>query len=182
MPLPPEPFQPQKGCAPLEDLHVWVKADQDFLPGYSRDRPLNANFKASVQLIGSTQDSGKNLTWGRTSDGIGYLNVHGLSDSNLPDHVDAALEELADTWAMVVDLRFNGGGDENLARKIAGRFVDAERVYSKNQYRNGPKHDQLGPVLDRKFGPLGPWRESASPVGPGVCRCQSPGIRSTAGG
>ena len=57
---------------------------------------------------------------------------------------------------MIVDLRFNGGGDELLARAVAARFVDKKRVYSINQYRDGPKHDQLGPKLEREVEPRGP--------------------------
>jgi len=63
-----------------------------------------------------------------------------------------------------VDLRFNGGGDELLARRLAGRFLDRERVYSTNQYRAGKKRDALGNVLDRTFEPRGPWRYSAPVV------------------
>ena len=150
--------------AHLQDLHVWVKAGDDFVPGYTRERPGNGNWQGSVAQIGSTQDGGKNLTWGRTSDGLGYLNVSGLSDQGLPDHVDRALEALADTWGLILDLRFNGGGDEVLAMKIAGRFLDETRVYSLNQYRNGPKHHQLGPVLERRVEPRGPWRYQAPVV------------------
>lgn len=150
--------------AHLEDLHVWVKAGEDWLPGYTRDRPLNGNWKASQTLASATQKAGDNLFWGRTEDGIGYLGVHGLSDTKLPDHVDAALERLADTWALVVDLRFNGGGDELLARGVAGRFVDEERVYSKNKYRAGSKHNSFGPTHERRFTPRDPWRYEAPVV------------------
>ena len=149
--------------AQLEDLHVWVKAGEDWLPGYQRERPLNASWNGSLAALGSSTAAGDNLTYGRTQDGIGVLNVSGLEDEQLPAQVDAALEELGDTWALVIDLRFNGGGDEGLAQQIAARFVDQERVYSKNQYRSGSPHDALGPVLERKFAPRGPWRYE-SPV------------------
>jgi hypothetical protein len=145
--------------ANLEDLHVWVKCGDDILPGYSRPRPLNASWKGSLAQIGSeVRDTEHDLVWSRTKDGIGYLNVRALEDEALPSAFDAALDELADTWGLVIDLRFNGGGGEDLAAAIAGRFVDQERVYSKNQYRIGPGHDQLGEVLERRFAPRGPWR------------------------
>ena len=150
--------------AHLEDLHVWVKAGDDWLPGYARDRPLNANWNASHSLANATQKGGDNLMWGRTDDGIGYLNVTGLNDAELPQHFDSALEQLSDTWGLVIDLRFNGGGGENLARDIAARFVDEERIYSLNQYRDGPAHDDLGQRLERRFAPRGPWRYEAPVV------------------
>jgi hypothetical protein len=143
--------------ANLENLHVWVKAGDDWLPGYTRDRPLNANWDAIEQAVGPLAKAGTNLHWGRKGK-IGYLNVHGLSDPKLPEQFDAALEGLKDTRKLIVDLRFNGGGDELLARQVAGRFVDKERVYSKNRYRSGPRHDDLGKELPRAFKPRGPWR------------------------
>ena len=147
----------------LEDLHVWVKAGEDWLPGFRRERPLNASWKASQRAFPDWQMAGDELFWGRTSDGIGYVNVVGLNHADLPERFDSVLEKLADTWALVLDLRFNGGGDELLARPMAGRFADVSRVYSKNRYRDGPRHDQLGPVLERRFEPRGPWRYE-SPV------------------
>ena len=147
----------------LQDLHVWVRCGDDGLPGWAPDRPLNGSWKGSEKVIGGFTDAHHGLFWGRTPDGIGYLNVSQLEDQELPAAFDATLDALADTFGLVVDLRFNGGGDELLAQALAGRFIDQERVYSTNQYRSGPKHDDLGAVLQRKCAPRGPWRYE-SPV------------------
>jgi hypothetical protein len=150
--------------ASLEDLHVWVQCGEDVLPGYSRPRPQNASWDGSFFVLdGGRNDTGHDLVWGRTKDGIGYLNVHALTDTGLTAAFDEALEALADTWGLVLDLRFNGGGGEDLAQALAGRFIDVERVYSKNRYRIGPKHEQLGDAYERRLGPRGPWRYE-SPV------------------
>jgi len=148
----------------LQDLHVWVAAGKDFAPGFDRPRPLNASWKATQVVASASQQAGNDLAWGRTEDGIGYLCLWGLRDPELATRVDEALEGLADTWGLVLDLRFNGGGDELLGRSVAGRFLDRERVYSLNQYRAGPAHDDLGPKLERKAAPRGPWRYQAPVV------------------
>ncbi|HVS18983.1 MAG TPA: S41 family peptidase [Planctomycetota bacterium] len=150
--------------AHLEDLHVWVRVGEQFVPGYNRERPLNGNWNATQKLANARQKSGDQFVWGITDDGIGYLGVHGLGDQKLPERVDQALERMAETWALIVDLRFNGGGDEIMAQQIAGRFVDRERVYSTSQYRDGPDLDDLGPRFDRTFAPRGPWRYEAPVV------------------
>jgi carboxyl-terminal processing protease len=150
--------------AHLEDLHVWVMCGEESLRGYTRDRPLNGNWKATRARLTEAKEAGREVVWGRTKEGLGYIGVHGLTDQELAMHVDAALESLRETKGLIVDLRFNGGGDELLARSFAGRFADEPVVYSKNRYRVGPKHDQLGPVLDRVLEPRGPWRYEAPVV------------------
>jgi hypothetical protein len=142
----------------LQDLHAWVRCGDEFLPGYSRPRPLNASYKAVQNTIAPLHESEHDHRFGRSEDGIGYVMIYELNDAQLGEAFDATLEQLADCWALIVDLRFNGGGDELLAREVAGRFVDKPRVYSLNQYRNGPKHADLGPKLERSFEPRGAWR------------------------
>ncbi|MGA2615995.1 MAG: S41 family peptidase [Thermoguttaceae bacterium] len=61
------------------------------------------------------------------------------------------------TKGLILDLRFNGGGSEPLGCQIAGRLLDRRRVYSLSQYRNGPRHTDLGPKSERAGGPAGPW-------------------------
>jgi peptidase S41-like protein/tricorn protease-like protein/Big-like domain-containing protein len=142
----------------LEDLHVYVTVDGEYIPGYSRDRPLNANPKALPRLIGEITETGHDLDWGRTEDGIGYVNIHQLSDSALPGTFDELLAEMADTSGLILDLRHNGGGAEPLGCAIAGRLLDRPRVYSVSQFRDGPEHTDLTPKYERTCGPEGPWR------------------------
>lgn len=139
--------------AHLEDLHISVRAGQEWIPGFARPRPLNANLRAIEPLLGVKPERRGDLSFARTADGIGYVNVFKLSRRDLPDTFDQALAELDDTQALIIDLRFNGGGSEDLATRIAGRFVDRPRVYSLNQYRDGPGHDNLGKRFERIVSP-----------------------------
>ncbi|HKX46333.1 MAG TPA: S41 family peptidase, partial [Planctomycetota bacterium] len=150
--------------AGLEDLHAWVRVDGTYVPGYSRTRVLNGNWAADQERLEGMRGDGPNLWVARTQDNLGYLNVHGLADPELPGRVDAALEKLGDTWGLVLDLRYNGGGDEALAQQIAARFLDAEVVYAKHRFRGGPGLRELGPVNERTLAPRGPWRYAAPVV------------------
>jgi len=149
--------------AHLEDLHAWVRVGGEYVLGYNRLRPLNANWEALKAAVPDLEETKQDLAWGRTADNIGYINVYRLGYGRLAKAFDEVLEKLSDTWALIIDLRFNGGGDEMLARKVAGRFLDQKRIYSLNQYRSGPKHTDLGPKLERVCEPRGPWRYE-SPV------------------
>ena len=148
---------------PLDDLHIDVSVDGEWIQVATRDRPQNGSWDAVRAQLVDLVDTKQDCFYGRTRDDVGYVNVYQLGDKELPKRFDEALEKLGHTWAMIVDLRFNGGGDELLAREIAGRFVDRERVYSVNRYRSGSRRDQHGPWLERKFSPRGPWRYE-SPV------------------
>jgi Peptidase family S41/Tricorn protease C1 domain len=146
----------------LEDLHVYVKVDGQYMPGFNRPRMLNASQKACEKLIGDITFTDHSLGWGKTEDGIGYISVNKLTDEAMPDDFDEVLEKMEDTKGLIIDLRYNGGGGEPLGQQVAGRFLDRPRVYSLSQYRNGPKHTDLTEKKERTCEPAGPW----SYVGP----------------
>ncbi len=142
----------------LEDLHVYVAVDNSYVPGYNRPRFLNANPAALPRFVHKITETGRGLHWGRIDDGIGYINIDRLSDDALPQTFDEAIEQMGKAKGLILDLRYNGGGSEPLGCQIAGRLLDRPRTYSLSQFRNGPKHTDLGPKDERSCGPDGPWR------------------------
>lgn len=150
--------------AHLCDLHVWVTCGEEGVPCYRRNRPLNGDLDAVRAMLGRLTDSHKDAMWGRTDDGLAYLNIYALEKPELPQVADEMLEMLSDSWGLVIDLRFNGGGGEDLGQQIAGRFLDRPVLYSRHQYRSGPAHTDLGAMRDRVVRPRGPWRWQAPVV------------------
>jgi len=150
--------------AHLEDLHISVTAGGEWLQVYNRMRPHNSNWNEVKSQVEDLKDSGLGIAWGQAPSNIGYINIWNLSSGGLSDAFDDALEGLGRTRGLILDLRFNGGGDEALGRRIAGRFADKEFVYSISRYREGGGHDELGPELPRKLEPRGPWRYEAPVV------------------
>jgi len=145
----------------LQDLHVWVRVDGNWVPGFNRMRMLNANWQVTKARLSNLEETKNGIAWATAPYDIGYINVWNLSSDGMVDAFDTALEGLAGTKALVIDLRFNGGGDEELGRMLAGRFLDKERTYGLNQYRAGEARDALGETFERKFEPRGPWRYEA---------------------
>jgi hypothetical protein len=151
---------------PLRDLHVHVWVGDDAVPTYFRSRSYNGNWQATQALLGGkVNDTGQDLIWARTKDDIGYVDVLALEKRGVVAAFDQALESLATTWGLVIDLRGNGGGGEDLALEMAGRIVDEQRVYSVDSFRKEGSSSRLdlGPKLERRCAPRGPWRYS-SPV------------------
>ncbi len=143
----------------LEDLHAWVILGQsEHLPVYDRPRPLNGSPQALGRYVPDLTDLARGLAWGRAEGDIGYIAVFGLRDESAVALFDEALEDLRDTDGLVLDIRFNGGGNEALAQRMVGRLVDETRVYAGQRFRDGPAHDDLTDPTWRTLEPVGLWR------------------------
>ncbi len=147
----------------LEDTNLSIWAGEGPVPSYRRVLPGNSNWKAIEDSLSDLQ-RGKGLAWARTGNGLGYINVASLVTEDVDVDLDEALEALSDTVGLIVDLRSNAGGDEDAARRMAGRFLDEQRVYGLRRYRSGPEHDELGSMMKRTIRPRGPWRYEAPVV------------------
>ncbi|MGH1345793.1 MAG: S41 family peptidase [Nannocystales bacterium] len=110
----------------------------------------------------SPQGGGGTMMWGMLGGSVGYLAYFAFDPDN-PDaelnELDAALEAFADADAMVVDLRYNEGGNDRYALDVASRFFDEERVVFQKSARDGGSLTEavqvtLGPAEGDTF--LGP--------------------------
>lgn len=98
---------------------------------------MNEALDAALAGLADAQvDATGSVAWGTLDSGTGYLlltQFFGLTaDGNarterdaLVAALDQAIADLADVESLVIDLRFNEGGDEDLAVSAAGYFVDA---------------------------------------------------------
>ena len=145
---------------PLRDLHVWLTVAGNQVPVFNRERMANANPAAFRHLLGREINRSGSIQWTITSDRIGFIACYNWNGSDLPKQFDAVLEKMggANTVGLVIDVRLNGGGSEDLAREVAGRFLQNEFVYAYSQFRNGPGHTNLTEKFERRVKPRGPWR------------------------
>src|SRR5258708_3620286 len=114
--------------ANLQDLHVAVRVNGFEIPGFVRRYRLNANRQALPRLVGNVVAASRDLAWCVTENGIGYIAVDRLADQNLPKQFGDVLARMDQTRGLVVDLRYNGGGNEQLASEISGSFHDRGRT------------------------------------------------------
>ena len=68
------------------------------------------------------------------------------------------MEQMRNTRGLIVDVRWNSGGDSELAKYVAARFVDSTLIYSYYRYRNGPNRTDLTEKIEQTVSPRGPWR------------------------
>lgn len=69
---------------------------------------------------------------------IGYIAIRTFAnDANIVEQFDNALEELKDANGLIIDVRYNGGGDTAIARPIMGRFIKEKKPYAQMAKRKG---------------------------------------------
>ena len=141
---------------------------------------INAEF-----LNGCGNLAGNNVViWEMIAPGVGYLNIlklFGLHSSELgktatdlpprrPDHarflredldaieviMDRVMADLYECEAIIIDVRVNGGGFDNVGMAIANRFADKRRLAFTKHARNGsgvtpPQEFFIEPSGDRPF-------------------------------
>jgi hypothetical protein len=119
------------------DIHITLELGAERFASHKRAIPPNVNIDTLRKLVPNWEKRSKRVVSGRFEDGIGYILI-ATWEREYADDIEAAyaaLDDLHDTKALIVDVRFNAGGDEGLAQKFAGCFVDRPVVYSKHVYR-----------------------------------------------
>ncbi|MGE0481242.1 MAG: S41 family peptidase [Phycisphaerae bacterium] len=141
------------------DVHLWLEAGPARFATYERRYAANYDLGLLMKLVPDWKERGANVRSGRFDDGIGYIQILGWPTERHEalEPALAALDELRDAPALVIDVRANGGGDESIAKRFAGRFVTQRAVYSKNVYRDASKPEGFtSPGFDRVVEPIAP--------------------------
>jgi hypothetical protein len=121
-----------------EDAHVWVEAGDMTIGTRTNSSPPNFDFQSLKAAVPGWAEGAGGIVTGRFEDGIGYVAFSACTKEQA-DAIDAAIDDLKDTKALVLDVRFNGGGDEAASQRVAGRFVKKAAVYSRDRIREGGK-------------------------------------------
>jgi C-terminal processing protease CtpA/Prc len=85
------------------------------------------------------------IWYGKLPGNIGYIRMDVFADPKkfLGDAFDEILNELKDCQGIVFDIRKLEGGEDRLAKYVAGRFAAEVKLYMTSRKRNGPAHDDF---------------------------------------
>lgn len=138
--------------AAAQDVHVSVQWQEATLPTHRRDVTANFDVGALQRALPKLEKVGRIGATARTEDGIGYLLVSTFAREQRDEfeRVLEAVRALRDCKALVIDVRPNGGGDENLARRLAAFFVEGEVVYAAHRLCDPSTADGFGERQDRR--------------------------------
>ena len=149
-----------QACAQLlsaaRDIHINLEtADGDTIPTFRRDVRPNFKFAQVKSQIPDLKTHNRGVASGRLADGIGYILIGSWSGGKNSDLEPAfeALKEFANAPGLIIDVRPNAGGNEDLAREFAGCFHQKPAVYSRNLIRDASQTNGFTKLFDRQVEP-----------------------------
>ena len=127
----------------VPDKHLYVMFSDDELP------PDNADGKPSAEQHAMEVAQFKAHNFGidrveRLPFNIGYLNLEVFLPANdAGEALTAAMNLLANTDALIIDLRGNHGGDQNTVALVASYLFDGRTHLNDFYYRKGDRLEQM---------------------------------------
>ncbi len=140
------------------DAHIKVNVDGDRLAGFQRSVRPNVDRELLKQTVPQFQFVNRVVATGRFPEGPAYLMIGSWSPKAARDIEAAAkwIDELSPDDTLILDIRFNSGGDERLAKKIAGRFVERSVVYAGHLNRDTSSPSGFSRIKKRTLEPIRP--------------------------
>ncbi|MBI5930182.1 MAG: S41 family peptidase [Chloroflexi bacterium] len=129
---------------------------QNFFEGRVSLNPTTLTLEGDETLIAN-----RFIFYGRLSATVGYINIpletaYTDDDSDVAaagEAMDRIVAEFADLDTIIIDVRFNLGGDDAVALALASRFADEKRLVTTKQARDG---DGFTPTREFYVEPGGP--------------------------
>ena len=104
------------------------------------------------------------FSFGWVTDKIGYVHFDRFTNpEKSAEAMDEAVATFKDADAMIIDVRRNGGGDDNVGKTLADRFADTKRLYMVTKVRRGPGYEDFEPPKHWYVEPIAP-RQFTKPV------------------
>ena len=147
--------------AELRDLHVnlvvgtrvYRYSGYDARPMFFDSVVVRTRYATDIQLAPDGR-----VQFGHAAPDVGYVRIPSFRGTSPGSDLDAAMAQLGDVRALIVDVRSNTGGSRENGLEIAGRFADRERIYGLAQFRDGPGHAEFTPLEPRLVTPVGARR------------------------
>lgn len=148
----------------FHDDHVFIEPTVPGLTriesGRSDTMKVQSDFSLSCisqHYLTNAKKMGDHITYGFLAENLGYIHMDVFMDP-LPfvqSSFDDMLHDLKDTRGIVFDIRKLEGGDDRLARFVAGRFTESAQLYMTSRKRNGPRHQDFEPEIQWFVNPEG---------------------------
>lgn len=153
----PAEFATEAGrlLAKAKDVHIWLTVGDQTFGTYQRRIKPNYDAGKLPERVPHWQRRSACVATGRFEGDIGYILIESWEHkyAQALEAASDALDEFSDTTGLIVDLRPNSGGDENLARQFAGCFVEQPCVYARHVNRAVDERGGFTRPFDRVLTP-----------------------------
>ncbi len=139
----------------LHDQHVTLYTPFGTYADTLARRPQRLNTIVVAYYVNTVMTPGGHMAYGHIGSDVGYIRIPSFQGTDWTD-IDEPLTRLPGRRGMIIDIRENGGGNELMARQVAGRFLGADRLARYLRYRNGPGHNDFSHYVEDHAGPVGP--------------------------
>ncbi len=142
--------------AGAKDGHLFFEVGDVAVPTFRPDLRPNADASRLPGAVPGWKLLSPTLAVGRFPDGIGYLMIASWQGDDASFRVlFGALDELTSSGAagLILDVRFNSGGDERHAQAVAARFVTDDHVFARHRSRDPLAPGGWSPVQSRRIAP-----------------------------
>ena len=140
------------------DVHIRLEANGERFASFRPNVRPNADFGLLKREVPDVRSVNHVVATGRFPQGPAYLMISSWERRHGPD-IEAAgawIDGLAADDTLILDVRFNDGGDERLAAEIAGRFVERSVNYARHRYRDASTPSGFSATATRTLHPIRP--------------------------
>ena len=137
------------------DLHIWLKVDDETFASFRRSVSPNVDLELIKKTVPEFRFVNDAVATGRFQDGPAYLLIGTWRREQAGDIEAAAawIDGLSSDDTLILDVRFNSGGAEQLAREIAGRFPEHPVVYAQHRFRDPSMPSGFSEIMTRTLNP-----------------------------
>jgi len=129
----------------LNDNHVRLNSpNRSYRSGILGTMPEMDNFFPLIKnkYLHRYKDLPAGMFSGWLTDSIGYFHIQNFEDVELSaSTIDGIMNEFKNTKGIVIDIRENYGGEDDVGKAIADRFADEKRLYMLKRDKNGNSHN-----------------------------------------
>jgi carboxyl-terminal processing protease len=105
---------------------------------------LKGNFSEKVFVPDPDGSTRSLFKTGMFENNIAYININGFrSEEESISLIDSFVNSIQNADALIIDIRNNGGGADDLIRPIAGRFDKDKKTFLRIKFRYGDKHNDF---------------------------------------
>ena len=140
----------------LRDGHVNLSSSYDLGRNWSWKTDYPSNFSKDLQDKYLGDDyliCGSGYYYRILEDNIGYLVIESFQNTTTGGRMDAMFNKMAVCNGLIIDIRNNGGGNQDAGEFLASHFTERKLTWVYSRYKSGPGHNDFSRLYENVIRP-----------------------------